>query len=124
MTRDPALPEAAFDDDVSLVKRLVKRGVHLESVDASGQTALGNAALAGNLALVKFLLAAGANAKHVSPKVEVEPAAPRGRSQRARGGEGAATRRHAALAEGLVRADRARRRARAETRARHRRART
>ena len=73
MTRDPALPEAAFDDDVSLVKRLVKRGVHLESVDASGQTALGNAALAGNLALVKFLLAAGANAKHVSPKWRSSP---------------------------------------------------
>lgn len=68
MRKDPALPEAAFDDDVATVKRLVKRGVHLESVDESGQTALGNAALAGNVALVKFLLAAGANAKHVSPK--------------------------------------------------------
>lgn len=68
MPKDPALPEAAFDDDVATVKRLVKRGVHLESVDESGQTALGNAALAGNVALVKFLLAAGANPKHVSPK--------------------------------------------------------
>ncbi len=66
MRKDPALPEAAFDDDVAAVKRLVKRGVHLESVDESGQTALGNAALGGNVTLVKFLLAAGANAKHVS----------------------------------------------------------
>lgn len=68
MRKDSALPEAAFDDDVATVKRLVKSGVRLESVDESGQTALGNAALAGNVALVKFLLAAGANAKHVSKK--------------------------------------------------------
>ncbi|MER2563867.1 MAG: ankyrin repeat domain-containing protein [Myxococcaceae bacterium] len=73
MRKDSALPEAAFDDDVAAVKRLVKRGVHLESVDESGQTALGNAALAGNVALVKFLLAAGANAEHVSPKWRSSP---------------------------------------------------
>lgn len=73
MRKDAALPEAAFDDDVATVKRLVKGGVHLESMDASGQTALGNAALAGNLSLVKLLLAAGANAKHLSKKWKSGP---------------------------------------------------
>lgn len=73
MPKDAALPEAAFNDDVATVKRLVKGGVHLESVDESGQTALGNAALAGNVSLVKFLLAVGANAMHVSKKWKSGP---------------------------------------------------
>lgn len=66
MKRDAALPKAVFQKKWKQVDALVKSGVHLESLDESGQTALAYAAMKGNLSLVTKLIALGANVNHAS----------------------------------------------------------
>jgi hypothetical protein len=66
MPLDSALQDAAFDGDLSKVKKLVAGGARIESVNDAGETPLCSAALSGKVALVKFLLERGANPRHVS----------------------------------------------------------
>ncbi|MBM4779320.1 MAG: hypothetical protein GQE15_16560 [Archangiaceae bacterium] len=68
MKRDASLPRAVFEKKWKQVDALLKSGVHLESLDESGQTALAYAAMKGNLALVTKLIALGAKVNHSSPR--------------------------------------------------------
>jgi ankyrin repeat protein len=55
------LRDAAFDGDMTEVKRLLLTGFDLESPDASGTTVLSEAAVGGKVEIVKLLLKLGAD---------------------------------------------------------------
>ena len=55
---------AALEGNVFIIQKLLLLGVKINSYDYDGRTALGVAASQGNLAVVKYLIAHGADPLH------------------------------------------------------------
>ena len=62
------LVEAAFEGDLDAIKAFVEKGYHIDSEDRGGHTALSEAACAGKIEVVSWLLEQGADARVVDKK--------------------------------------------------------